>query len=1316
MDSGDGSVSKRRTRQQSCKKRAKLNKKRNRLSQSGNHTTCSMNVNSGEDVSRGRKRKMAERSRDDKRKSKNARVVRNVGNNGRRKFSPGTCESITKRPFIEEMSDDDSKEESDPDFVIVEEEEEEEAVNTSGSSSNVGLRSPMLNAAEEVISSTSSMCSTTDESEELTDITSSSESESESSSDDIDSDDPNDKNNRVVESSSSDDISSDFDDEESEHDDLSYPKKYGGGKKKSNRGLVPQLVDDGEKHKKGQAYILRPRSLAKSKKKKLNHGNCSRLILPSDDKNNRVIESPSYDEIRCDSDDEESEHDDMSSLKNDEEGKKESNRGLVPQLVVDGEKHKKGRAYILPPRSLSKSKKKKLNHGNCSRSILLSDDPKDKNYRVIDTSSSDEIKSDSDDEESKHDDLSCLKNNEEGKKKSNEGLVPPLVDGEKHKKGQAYILRPHSLSKSKKKKLNYGNCSRSNLLSEDPKDKNYRLIESSSSDEIRSGSDDEVSEHDDLSCPKNNEEGKKKSNQGLVAQLVVDGEKHKKGRACIVQPCSLSKSKKKKLNDGNCSRPIILSDDEEFKSLSEEDCEVDDSAKNIVQKDVIKKTRKNTLEDSEFLKFVVDSIINVDDHDKLTPPEEKELVPVKETLPLVFRFEDEEPLPPEKEEWEKEIENLFVEMDMCILESHIGFTNPSVSLMQNGDISGCEMGNHHLVLDEQIGLICKVCSHVHLEIKYIFPPFAERTRGRNGRKYCRESPSLLDVDGFRFSDSSTVQDSPVYEEGTVWDLVPSNAKATMFPHQRGGFEFMWKNIAGDIILERLREPLSDSKGGCIISHPPGTGKTRLTIVFLQSFLKMFPKCRPVIIAPSNLLLNWEAEFHKWEVDIPFHNLNNKDFSFQEDEATASVFHCLSHAGRKNPQLIRMVKLRSWAKSKSVLGISYDLFRILTGGDGDGYAKEIREILLKLPGLLILEEGHTARNEQSLVWKALKKVETEKRILLSGTPFQNNIKELYNTLYVVSPKFASDLEQKWASLSSSIDKNARALEELRDIISPFVHRCSENVKKVSLPGIRDTVIHLKPTDLQKELLKRIPENPGSFYEQNLVSLISVHPSLVAKRKEFSESVSHLKEQRCRLDPDIGVKMKFVVELIKLCGGPKERVIIFSQLLDPLNLIKEQLNSLFGWTLGREILYMDGKLDVKQRQISINSLNDPNSDVKVLLASIKACSEGISLIGASRVVLLDVLWNPSVQQQAISRAYRNGQTKVVHVYNPVISKWEVDKIEQQTRKKYHSDVLLSRNEVKMDPSRSVSEDNILESMVKHEGLRHIFEKLSHAPCTT
>ena len=77
---------------------------------------------------------------------------------------------------------------------------------------------------------------------------------------------------------------------------------------------------------------------------------------------------------------------------------------------------------------------------------------------------------------------------------------------------------------------------------------------------------------------------------------------------------------------------------------------------------------------------------------------------------------------------------------------------------------------------------------------------------------------------------------------------------------------------------------------------------------------------------------------------------------------------------KNPHLVRMAKLKSLLKSKSVLGIRYDLFRILTGEDGEAYNKEIREILLKFPSLVVCKEGHTARNENNLVWKALKKVE------------------------------------------------------------------------------------------------------------------------------------------------------------------------------------------------------------------------------------------------------------------------------------------------------------------------------------------------------
>ncbi|MCD7470725.1 hypothetical protein HAX54_010821 [Datura stramonium] len=88
---------------------------------------------------------------------------------------------------------------------------------------------------------------------------------------------------------------------------------------------------------------------------------------------------------------------------------------------------------------------------------------------------------------------------------------------------------------------------------------------------------------------------------------------------------------------------------------------------------------------------------------------------------------------------------------------------------------------------------------------------AERTRGTHERKYFGESSSLLDVGGFKLYDSYAVRDAVIFGEGTVWDLVPLSAKATMYPHQREGFEFIWRNIAGDITLENLRVPLSGSR-------------------------------------------------------------------------------------------------------------------------------------------------------------------------------------------------------------------------------------------------------------------------------------------------------------------------------------------------------------------------------------------------------------------------------------------------------------------------------------------------------------------------
>lgn len=580
----------------------------------------------------------------------------------------------------------------------------------------------------------------------------------------------------------------------------------------------------------------------------------------------------------------------------------------------------------------------------------------------------------------------------------------------------------------------------------------------------------------------------------------------------------------------------------------------------------------------------------------------------------------------------------------------------------------------------------------------------------------------------------------------MWDLIPGT-KSSMYEHQRKGFEFIWKNIAGGICIENLEKPLSSCGSGCIISHAPGTGKTRLSIVFLQSFMKLYPESRPVIIAPRSMLLTWEEEFKKWNVDAPFHNINNLELSGQENEAAVCFLKKVGY-NVKSRQATRIIKLLSWKNDTSVLGISYRLFEKLAGGGEtkrkvqcDPQEEQMGKALLQLSSLLVLDEGHTPRNEQSLIWKALFKVETKRRIILSGTPFQNNFTELYNTLCLVNPKFADrffseyngELKKdnreiskasrgKWASMTNSISDSRHKIRELKAMIDPFVHVHRGTILQEKLPGLRDALILLRPTDLQKSLfsLLKCKESATSYLEiSHLVTLVSVHPSLLpgswVKNAEFSAHRANLKEHK--MDPHAGVKTKFVIELARLCVARDEKVLVFSQYLDPLTIILKQLETKFNWNEGIEVLYMDGKLDEKQRQSSINSLNDPNSKVRVLLASTKACSEGINLVGASRVVLLDVVWNPSVERQAISRAYRLGQRKIVYIYHLIAGMMEVERYEQQIAKERLSELVFSSkdmNSCKEKMSSAVSEDEILEAMVQHnDKLGNMFQNIIYQP---
>lgn len=816
------------------------------------------------------------------------------------------------------------------------------------------------------------------------------------------------------------------------------------------------------------------------------------------------------------------------------------------------------------------------------------------------------------------------------------------------------------------------------------------------------------------------ESGQKKKVLGL--HILVDDTKRDEVSKSLpeqLRPRQVSESTKKTLESGKLSCPMKV-----FESDSGDELGDANDTDHIVLKrsgenstTVWKKSmRKNCVSKNiDYMEILSDSIWDKSDalKEKLPPCIEKS--PGEKTLPLKFRFEDDEPAPPEKDEEQIEADHLFTDLEKWWTEDNVGGTKLSKedrnenAANETNPVESCELGNHFFILDEEIGVVCEYCGVVQQEMKYVLADL--------------KIPNWIRHE--RFDYHSDDHHRIIDDEGPVLNLIPEAFRRQMYPHQLDGFQFLWKNIGGATLIEDIKTPLPEGGSGCIISHAPGTGKTYLTIVFLLTFMKVHPMCHPMIIAPPTMLHSWADEIKRWKIDIPFHNLNDPDLSGEENVIASSIIQPVWSSmkdKRRERDYRRMVKLYSWTKDRSILGIGYNLFKQLAGDNRKGHhAEKFRKILVEMPRILVLDEGHTPRNQTSLLWKALTKVKIDRRIILSGTPFQNNFDELYNTFCLVNPKFADEMSRhgaksksnrskgRWASLI--INKNADdAVDDLKAIMDPFVHVHKGAILQESLPGLSDKLVILTPTDLQKKLLEMISDNV--FEKVRLVSLISTQPSLVAEQEKFSDHKSILEE--LKISPEAGVKTKFVIELVRLCSAQGEKVLIFSEYIDPLNFLKKQLTSHFSWEEGMQVLYLDRKLDEKQHRVVIHSFNDHNSEAKVLLASTKAYFEGINLVGASRVVLLDVVWNPSVERQAINRAYRLGQKKFVHVYHLLMSgTMEVEKYQRQSKKDKISELVFSSPYERKYEKSKISYDNILEAMVNHRELHHIFEKVLHQP---
>ncbi|CAI9102080.1 OLC1v1000279C1 [Oldenlandia corymbosa var. corymbosa] len=942
--------------------------------------------------------------------------------------------------------------------------------------------------------------------------------------------------------------------------------------------------------------------------------------------------------------------------------------------------------------------------------------------------------------------------------KSNREEEPKYINKSNREEEPKYFNRIKKGSKSKKEEiLSYPSSDSSSSTDtddDDSDDEEYQAGEtySSASEELLSSSTNEEDEkgEDEEEDEEYSTTREEESEGERTKEEVTEKSRTKKSKPPQSEDEESYKIKPHgKIRESKCRRGgdqacFEKADNESIKGTENLDGEKTNQLhKKVRFSEQKKKVKKVEAKPNNLVDALFKSIVGNDDVVAEVKIHELEVEPSTSNrciLPKKFSFEDEEPKPVEKSEDEKMVEGLFDELEYAFMSETNSLEEDSV--VENGsnadDDDPCSRGSHDLRLDEELGLVCCICNHIELERKYVDPKFAPNIRKdtRRGGDYERQS-FFNDLD---FTPEGSDFGDPLSAcKGSVWDTIPG-VQTKLYEHQREGFEFLWKNLEGTIDLAEIRNFDKSQTGGCIISHAPGTGKTLLTIVFIHTYLKLFPSSRPVIIAPASMLLTWEEEFKKWNPDLPFHNINNGELSGKENKKALEI---VPKGKTPTEDLLRLVKIYSWTKEKSILGISYSLFEMLVGGRTE--KKDFRKILVEMPGLVVMDEGHTPRSSKSLLWMALLKLQTNKRIILTGTPFQNNFGELFNTLRLVRPSTAELLSKdktfsemitargrysrqknKHLETCYSISKNQavdnEGIEKLKAAIAPFVHVHKGTILQRSLPGLKDSVILLNPQPIQKRFIGAIDASRGtaSFEYDHKVALISTHPSLFRKCNPNAKEKAGIDMEaleKLRMDPSQGVKTKFVMEMVRLSCKVHEKVLVFTQYKDILHLMAQQLETRFKWEEGRHVIKMYGDVDQKTRQNIITSFNDPYSDAFVLLASTKCCSEGINLVGASRVVLIDVVWNPSVERQAICRAYRLGQKKVVHTYHLMAAgTTEESKYCRQIEKDRLSELVFTsttKENIKVKNPAAAVDDAILQQMLADYNFKDMFEKIIYQP---
>ncbi|KAB0803719.1 hypothetical protein PPYR_00689 [Photinus pyralis] len=565
----------------------------------------------------------------------------------------------------------------------------------------------------------------------------------------------------------------------------------------------------------------------------------------------------------------------------------------------------------------------------------------------------------------------------------------------------------------------------------------------------------------------------------------------------------------------------------------------------------------------------------------------------------------------------------------------------------------------------------------------------------------------------------------------------------------------------DTCYESVERAKSTAGSGCILAHCMGLGKTLQVIALTHTLLtndEITNVKNVLVVCPLNTVLNWDSEYKRWLRDVEGPEIN--------------VFEMVSSKNNA-----REFVVEDWYKEGGVLIIGYDMFRNLTNPTNKRLKKKAREIFQRGlvnpgPDLVVCDEGHLLKNEKTNLSIAMNRIRSVRRIVLTGTPMQNNLKEYYCMVQFVKPnllgtykeyinRFVNPITNGQYTDSTPHDINImrKRSHVLHTMLDGIVQRKDYCVLTPYLPPKHEYVLFLKLTPVQIKLYQHYKSNfsqkpsegkiKSSFLFKDFQQFqrICTHPRVLLMKsrevqakdllttdedsegslKDFIDDGSEKSSSSSSSESDgevsdkstdskkkntkkpqkrmtrtsaaaqtidvekrstapqgwwsqycsdedyenigLSTKLYLLFKIIEECELIGDKLLVFSQSLLSLNIIEyflakiddatqqDKHDTVCGfsgsWSLGQDYFRLDGSTSCDNRQHCCKRFNDKdNLRARLFLISTKAGGLGINLVGANRVVIFDVSWNPSHDTQSIYRVYRFGQTKPCYIYRFVM----------------------------------------------------------------